>query len=173
MKKFYRFFLNALKFLCVGFILWFLAYFFFGERISMHFTDRRFASYFPQILVFLCAASIYGIFVLNMKNHYKKWVNILLFFGGFTLALIPFIAYHGFFQYQCGFWNQEIEKGKILYKTQLNSEEYIQVRKSKCKTGKNQISKDTLHIQAFTPYFEWVNDVKLVPSERSYWTIVK
>jgi hypothetical protein len=172
MNKFYRFLKKILLFLSIAIILWFCVYFLYGDRISLTFTDRTFASYFPQILVFLTAASIYGLFILSIKSRRKKWGNLLLFFCGLILALLPFIAYHGYFQYQCGFWNEDLKKGKILFTSELNSSEKIQIIETKCKI-QSDVKTDTVHIQKFTPYFELINDVKLYPTEKSNWVKVK
>src|SRR5690606_40033326 len=97
MPKLYRILINTLKFLCLVFIAWLAVYFLLGDTFSIYFTDRVFASWFPQILVFLTAASIYALFILAIKSSRKKWQNILLFMGGFFFALTPFLAYHGYF----------------------------------------------------------------------------
>lgn len=172
MQKFYRFLKKFLLFLSMAIIVWFCVYFLYGDRISLTFTDRTFASYFPQILVFLTAASIYGLFVLSLKSNRNKWGNLLLFLVGIVLALIPFIAFHGYFQYQCGFWNEEISKGKVLYQSEINSNEKIQILESNCSLNSTQKT-DTVHIKQITPYFELINDVKMYPSEKSNWKVVK
>lgn len=168
MNKFYRFTKRFLQVLSIAIIVWFSVYFLYGDQISLTFTDRKFASYFPQILVFLTAASIYGLFILSIKSKRKQWGNLLLFVGGLVLALIPFIAYHGYFQYQCGFWNEELNKGNVIYSSEVNSNEKIQILESHCK-NKTESKIDTVHIQKVTPYFELINDVKLYPSEKSNW----
>lgn len=172
MNKFYRFVKRFLQVLSIAIIVWFCVYFLYGDQISLTFTVRKFASYFPQILVFLTAVSIYGLFILAIKSKQKKWVNFLLFFGGLILATLPFIAFHGYFQYQCGIWNQEISKGKTLFKSELDSNENIQVRKTKCSVT-NLEQTDTVHVKEILPYFELVNDVKLISAEKSYWSVVK
>ncbi len=169
MKKFYSFLFNTLKFLCVGFIVWFGVYFFFLERFSIDFTDRVFASWFPQILVFLTAASVYLLFVLSIKSSQKKWVNILLFLGGFILAMLPFLAYHGYFQYQCGIWNQEIRNEKTLYVNSLNKFESVKVIRSKCEFD-NEEKMDTIVSKPFTQFFEFNNPVKIKKSEKASWS---
>src|SRR5690606_37930978 len=129
-------------------------------RFSIYFTDRIFASWFPQILVFLSAASIYLIFILEIKSSRKKWQNILLFIGGFFFALIPFLVYHGYFQYQCEFWNQEIKSEKTLYINSLNENETVKEVISTCKVDKpGKI--DTVFSKQITPYFELNDEVKI------------
>lgn len=172
MNKFYRFAKRFLQVLSIAIIVWFCAYFLYGDQISLTFTDRKFASYFPQILVFLTAASIYGLFILGIKSKRNQWGNLLLFVGGLILALLPFIAYHGYFQYQCGFWNEELKKGKVLYSSEVSINEKIQIIHTNCK-GKSEIKTDTVHIKKITPYFELINEVKLYPSEKSNWEKVK
>jgi hypothetical protein len=168
MQKFYRFLKKILLFLSIAIILWFCVYFLYGDRISLTFTDRTFASYFPQILVFLTAASIYGLFILGIKSRRKKWGNLLLFFCGLILALLPFIAYHGYFQYQCGFWNEDLKKSSVLFQSEVDLNEKIQIIETKCKT-QTEIKTDTIHIKQITPYFDLINDVKMYPSEKSNW----
>ena len=173
MSKTSTFFVRFFRILCFLIILWFLVYFFFGERFSIYFTDRVFASYFPEILVFLTAASIYGLFILAIKSSYKKWQNILLFIGGFLFALTPFLAYHGYFQYQCDFWNQEIKEEKTIYFNSQNKFEIVKVIQSVCGTDNSEIKLDTVFSKQFTPYFEMQNPVKIQKVENADWTVVK
>ena len=157
---------------CVLIILWFLVYFFFGDRFSVVFKDRVFAYYFPQILVFLTAASVYGLFILAIKSSYKKWQNILLFIGGFLFAITPFLAYHGYFQYQCGFWNDEIISEKTIYVHKSDHSESVKEIINNCKVDK-PIKVDTVFSKQFTPYFELQNPVKIQKVENSDWTVLK
>ncbi len=168
----FRLFTNTIKFLCIVFIAWFVVYFLFGERFSLEFTDRVFASWFPQILVFLAAASLYGLFILAIKSSRKKWQNILLFVGGFIFALLPFLAYHGYFQYQCNFWNHEIIQEKTLYINRVDKSETIKEVISSCKVDKpGKI--DTVFSKQITQLFELQNPVKIQKAEKSDWTIKK
>ena len=173
MGKFYRILINTLKFLCLVFIAWFAVYFLLGDRFSIYFTDRVFASWFPQILVFLSAASIYALFILAIKSSRKKWQNILLFMGGFLFALIPFVTYHGYFQYQCEFWNYEIKSDKTLYINKLNKNESVKVLNSFCKLDKSDTKSDTVFSKQITPYFELNDEVKIKKSEKSDWTVFR
>lgn len=173
MGKFYRILIPTLKFLCLVFIAWFAVYFLLGDRFSIYFTDRVFASWFPQILVFLSAASLYGLFILAIKSSRKKWVNILLFLVGFIFALFPFLAYHGYFQYQCGIWNREIKKEKTLYFNKLNKFESVKVVESVCKINESEIKTDTVFSKQITQFFELNDDVKIQKAEKSDWTITK
>ena len=171
MGKIYRILIHILKFFCLVFIAWFAVYFLLGDRFSIYFTDRVFASWFPQILVFLAAASLYGIFILEIKSSRKRWENILLFIGGFLIALIPFLAYHGYFQYQCNFWNQEIKNEKALYINKLNKTESVKIIKSVCKVDESEMKSDTVFSKKLTPYFELNDEVKIQKAEKSDWTI--
>ncbi len=173
MGKFYRISINTLKFLCLVFIAWFAVYFLLGDRFSIYFTDRGFASWFPQILVFLSAASIYGIFILEIKSSRKKWQNILLFIGGFFFALIPFVTYHGYFQYQCEVWNYEIKSEKTLYINNLNQNETVKVVNSICTNEESEVKTDTVFSKQFTPYFELNDEVKIKKVEKSDWTVFR
>src|SRR5690606_2498248 len=152
-------------------IAWFVVYFLLGDRFSIYFTDRVFASWFPQILVFLSAASIYGIFILEIKSSRKKWQNIMLFFGGFLFALIPFITYHGYFQYQCNFWNDEIKSEKTLYINNLNKFETIKVVDRFCVINESEVKTDTVFSKQITPYFELNDEVKIKKAEKSDWKL--
>lgn len=172
MGKIYRILIHILKFFCLGFIAWFAVYFLLGDRFSIYFTDRVFASWFPQILVFLSAASLYGIFILEIKSSRKRWENILLFIGGFLIALIPFLTYHGYFQYQCEFWNEEIKSEKTLYINSLNENETVKEVITTCKMDKpGKI--DTVLSKQITPYFEIQNPVKIEKGENSNWKLKK
>ncbi|MFA7686896.1 MAG: hypothetical protein WCY25_03415 [Moheibacter sp.] len=171
MSKFYRILINTLKFLCLGFIVWFAVYFLWGDRFTIRFTDRGFASWFPQILVFLSAASIYGLFIFAIKSSRKKWQNILLFVGGFLFALIPFLAYHGYFQYQCNFWNYEIKSEKTLYINKLNKFETVKVLDSFCAINESEAKSDTVFSKQITPYFELNDEVRIKKAEKSDWKL--
>ena len=171
--KFYRILIQTIKFLCLAFIVWFCVYFLFGERFSISFSDRVFASWFAQILVFLAAASLYGLFILAIKSSRKKWVNILLFLGGFIFSLTPFLAYHGYFQYQCNFWNQEIKNKKTLYINKLNQPESVKVIESVCKVDESEIKTDTVFSKQITQFFELNDDVKIQKAEKSDWVVAK
>jgi len=172
-NKFYRILIKTLKFLCLTSIVWFAVYFLLGERFSITFTDRVFASWFPQILVFLAAASIYGLFIFTIKSSRKKWQNILLFLGGFIFALAPFLAYHGYFQYQCDFWNQKIKNERILYINNLNKLESVKIIESVCEPGESEIKSDTVFSKQLTQFFELNDEVKIQKSEKSDWTKVR
>lgn len=170
MGKIYRILIHILKFFCLVFIAWFAVYFLLGDRFSIYFTDRVFASWFPQILVFLAAASIYGIFILEIKSSRKKWQNILLFIGGFFFALIPFLTYHGYFQYQNGFWNKKNVQSEILYFNSSDDSETIKILEYQL----NEESKsDTVFSKQITPYFEIQNPVKIEKGENSGWKLKK
>src|SRR5690606_36247297 len=173
MPKLYRILINTLKFLCLVFIAWFAVYFLLGDRFSIYFTDRVFASWFPQILVFLTAASIYALFILAIKSSRKKWQNILLFMGGFLFALTPFLAYHGYFQYQCNFWNYEIKSEKTLYINKLNKFETVKVLDSFCAINESEAKSDTVFSKKITPYFELNDEVKIKKAEKSDWTVFR
>lgn len=173
MGKTTKFLMKILRFICVVFVIWFCLYFLFGERFSIAFTDRVFASYFPEILVFLTAASVYGLFILWINPSNKKWQNILLFIGGFLFALLPFLAYHGYFQYQCNFWNQEITKEKTIYYNTKNKFESIKVIESVCKTDDTEIKSDTVLSKNLWNLIELNDGVKIQKAENADWTIVK
>lgn len=169
----FRLFTITLKFLCLGFIVWFAVYFLLGDRFSIYFTDRVFASWFPQILVFLSAASIYALFILTIKSYRKKWQNILLFIGGFLFALTPFLAYHGYFQYQCNFWNYEIKSENTLYINNLNENETVKAVDRFCVINESEVKTDTVFSKQITPYFELNDEVRIKKAEKSDWTVYR
>lgn len=171
MGKFYRILINTLKFLCLVFIAWFAVYFLVGDRFSLYFSDRVWASWLPQILVFLAAASIYGLFIFAIKSTRKKWQNILLFIGGFFFALVPFLAYHGYFQYQCEFWNHKIKSEKTLYVNNLNPNETVKVVDRFCVNNESEVKTDTIFSKKLTPYFELNDEVKIKKVEKSDWKL--
>lgn len=161
---------NTLKVLFSATILWFLVYFIWGEQLSLYFTSRSVAEVFPQILVFAASVSIYGLFILAIKNNRKKWVNLSLFLGGLLLASLPLLAYHGYFQYQCGFWNQKVQSTKKLFVHQKNPSETIQVLQTTCEnTMEDKL--DTIYSKKITPFLEVHHKVKIRPVENSDWML--
>lgn len=173
MKKFYSILQKITAVLCGIIISWFAVYFLRGEEFSLTFSDRVFASYFPQILVFATGVSIYLLFIFQIKSDFKWWKKLLLLIVGFLFATIPFLLYHGHFQYQNGFWNREILKSKNLYFNKLNSSETVKIIESKNQIDSLKIEIDTLHSKQITPYFELQNPVKIVKSEKANWTVSK
>lgn len=170
MKKFYKISLKILTVLCGIIIAWFAIYFLRGEEFSLTFSDRVFASYFPQILVFATGVSIYLLFIFQVKSKFEWWKKLLILVVGFLVATIPFLLYHGYFQYQNGFWNRKIINSKELYFNKLNSSEKIKILQFEL----NKESKtDTIHSKQITPYFELQNPVKIEKGENSNWTIKK
>lgn len=173
MKKFYSILQKTIAVLCGIIISWFAVYFLRGEEFSLTFSDRVFASYFPQILVFATGVSIYLLFIFQVKSDFKWWKKLLLLVVGFVFATIPFLLYHGHFQYKNGFWNREILNSKGLYFNKLNSNETVKVIESKNQLDTSKIRIDTVHSQQITPYFELQNPVKIVKSEKGNWTFSK
>lgn len=162
--------LKILTFICVLIIAWFFVYFLRGEEFSLTFTDRVFASYFPQILVFATGVSIYLLFIFQVKSKFKWWKKLLILVFGFLIATIPFLLYHGYFQYQCGFWNSKIETKKELYSNKLNPSETIKIQEKICH---GKIQNDTIYSKQITPYFELQNPVKIEKGENSNWELFK
>lgn len=146
-------------------------YFLRGEEFSLTFSDRIFASYFLQILVFATGVSIYLLFIFQIKSDFKWWKKLLLLLVGFLFATIPFLLYHGHFQYQNSFWNREVLNSKDLYFNKLNSSETVKIVESKNKIDSSKIEIDTVHSQQITPYFELQNPVKIEKSEKSDWKL--
>lgn len=152
-------------------IAWFFVYFLRGEEFSLTFTDRIFASYFPQILVFSTGVSIYLLFIFQVKSKFKWWKKLLILVIGFLVATIPFLLYHGYFQYQkCSFWNSKIETKKELYTNKLNPSETVKIQEKTC-DGKTQ--NDTVYSKKVLNYFELIHPVKIEKSEKSDWKLKK
>ena len=168
MNKVFLVFFNIIRLFCALIIIWFVAYFLFGERFSITFTHRGLAEYLPQILTFGAAVSVYLLFILSIKSSRKKWQNILLFFSGLILSAIPLFAYHAYFQYQCDFWNREIKSSKIIYVNSLNKSETVKAIQSQCK---NELKTDTVYAKEFPKfYFEIQHPVKIEQSDSAKWT---
>lgn len=170
MYKSLKVLVKILRFLCIGFIVWFTLYFFFGNQFSITFTNRCFAYWFPQILVFTTSASIYLLFIFAILSARKRWQNVLLFFGGVLVATLPLLLYHGYLQYQCGIWNKEAIKEIPLYVNKNNNTESVKVITSHCH---ETVSTDTVFVKELTPWFELQNPVSIIQSENGNWTIVR
>lgn len=170
MQKSLRILTKIIQLICIAIILWFPLYFFWGDRFSITFTNRCFASWFPQILAFGTAASIYILFILSIKSKNKRWQNVLLFVGGLLLATIPLIVYHGYLQYQCGIWNREIVKETPIYYNKTNKFETVKVIQSSC--DQTAVS-DTVFVKQMTPWFELQNPVNIHQSDDGNWTIIR
>lgn len=140
-----------------------------GEKNGFLFSDRKFAAIFPEILVFSTAVSIYGLFVLSIKNKRKKWVNFLLFFGGLLFASLPFLAFHGYYQYQCSNWNSEIVSSENILYNNYDTEETVRVIKSKCKF-EDEIKTDTIFVKNYLMFFEMHRRVNIIEVEKSNWS---
>lgn len=172
MKRFLNTLLKILSYAFVSIIIWYVVYFFFGDHFSLYFTDRTFAAFFPQLLVFLTAVSIYFLFIFQIRASQKKWKNILLFVGGLLFALLPILIFHGYFQYRCGDWNREVVSEEVLYLNPSIENQSIKEIISVC--GPDQAEKsDTVLSQKVTPYLEWNNPVILTESENAEWKIAE
>lgn len=162
--------ISILKWFFSAILLWFVLYFMIGEKTALYFTSRTFAAIFPQILVFAAAVSIYVLFILAMDHQRKKWVNLSLFFIGLVLAILPFFLYHGYFQYRCGFWNEEIQSSKTLLVNQNNPSQTVQIIQSQCEnTLEEKI--DTVYTQTFTPFFQLRQNASIRSVENSNWML--
>lgn len=157
-----------IQFICLLIIVWFLVYFFAGDYSAFYFTDRTFASYFPSILSFTASAAIYGLFVSWIQAKRKKWKNVLLFVFGLLIGSLPLLAYHGYFQYQCGFWNQEILAVKQTYLNKVDASESVKDFKTQCKINR-ETQVETLFVKQFTPYFEFRNPVDVSTLNSTFW----
>lgn len=172
MKKFYKVLQKIAIVLCGIIIAWFLVYFLRGEEFSLTFSDRVFASYFPQILVFSTGAAIYLLFIFRIKSSLKWWKNLLILILGFIFATIPFLLYHGYFQYQCSFWNNEIKFTKDLYQNKNNIFETIKIVETKCPVNE-ETTIDTVFVKEITDYFLLIDEVKISQSEKGSWSAKK
>lgn len=151
-------------------ILWFITYFVLGDKVALTFTNKSWAEIFPQILVFAAAVSIYALFILAIKTKRKKWVNFLLFFGGMFVAIVPFLAYHGYYQYQCGIWNQEIVTSRNLLINHNDHSETVKIVRTKCEF-EEEIKVDTLYSKKTTDFFELQHKVELIENKGSSWKL--
>ncbi|HLV24363.1 MAG TPA: hypothetical protein VKY36_06255 [Moheibacter sp.] len=171
MKKFYKILQKILFVICAIIIVWFLVYFLRGEEFSLTFSDRVFASWFPQILVFTTGVSVYLLFILQVKSKFQWWKKLLILLLGFVFATIPFLLYHGYFQYQqCSFWNTELKSKKELYFNKVNEYETVKILEKKC-DGK--IQSDTVYSKKILTYFELIHSVKIEKAEKANWTTSK
>ncbi|MGB6093188.1 MAG: hypothetical protein WBF83_05445 [Moheibacter sp.] len=168
MKKFLKISTIVLRILCGLFLIWYVLYFLFGDRLALRFSNREFASVFTQILVFAAAVSVYGLFILYIRSNQKKWINILLFVGGLIVGCIPLLLYHGYLQYRCGFWNMEQISEKMIFDHLQNPDETVQIIHSKCKTGDLE-SVDTLYIKKTGTFLDWTANVNFEKSEKGDW----
>lgn len=154
--------------MCLLIIVWFLIYFLAGDYSAFYFTDRTFAAYFPSILSFAASTAIYGLFISSIQSKRKKWKNILLFVSGLLIGSLPLLAYHAYFQYQCGFWNEEVLEVKQTYSNKVDATESVKSFKTQCKI--NQESKqEVLFVKQFTPYFEFRNPVDVSALNPTFW----
>jgi len=171
LKKFYKILQKILFVICAIIIVWFLVYFLRGEEFSLTFSDRVFASWFPQILVFTTGVSVYLLFILQVKSKFQWWKKLLILLLGFVFATIPFLLYHGYFQYQqCSFWNTELKSKKELYFNKVNEYETVKILEKKC-DGK--IQSDTVYSKKILTYFELIHSVKIEKAEKANWTTSK
>lgn len=168
MKKFLKISTIVLRILCGLFLIWYVLYFLFGDRLALRFSNREFAPVFTQILVFAASVSVYGLFILFIRSTQKKWINILLFIGGLIVGSLPLLLYHGYLQYRCGFWNMEQLSEKTIYENSQNPDESVQLIQSKCKTGDLETT-DTLYIKKTGTFLDWTANVNFEKSEGGEW----
>src|SRR5690606_34250481 len=166
-----KLFVKILNIFCALIIVWFLVYFLRGEEFSLRFSDRIFASWFPQILVFTTGVSVYLLFILQVKSKFQWWKKLLILLLGFVFATIPFLLYHGYFQYQqCSFCNTDLKSKKELYFNKVNEYETVKILEKKC-DGK--IQSDTVYSKKILTYFELIHSVKIEKAEKANWTTSK
>lgn len=140
-----------------------------GEKNGFLFSNRKYATIFIEILVFSTAVSIYGLFVLFIRNKRKKWINFLLFFGGLLFATLPFLAFHGYYQYQCNNWNSEIVSSEEILYNNYDTEETVKVIKTKC-DFEDEIKTDTVFVKKQLLFFETHRRVNIIVVEKSNWS---
>lgn len=168
MKKFIKISAVIVKIIFVGIILWFCAYFIFGEKLSIKFSNREWQPVFIQFLVFMAGVSVYGIFILSIRSKNRKWLNLLLFFGGLILGSLPLLFYHGYLQYRCGFWNEIEESSKVLYVNSINPDETVKIIQKKCETG-DKVLTDTVFVKKLNDYFELEHTAIIKKSKNGNW----
>jgi len=131
-------------------------YFSLGNQFEYEFKDRIWAKSFTQILVFSTAVSIYLLFILSINSKEKWWKNLILFLVGLIFSLIPIIGFHGFYQYQCDFWDQQQIKTELIATNKWSRHKTIEIRTYRCNVNQG-IKKDTVLVDTNYP---WVNSVK-------------
>src|SRR5690606_33688989 len=129
-----------------------------GQEFSLTLSDRVFASYRPQILSVATGVSAYSLFILQSKSIVTRCQVFLMLLLGFVGATFRFLLYHGYFQYQNGFWKKKNVQSKILYFNSSENSETIKIVEYQL----NEESKsDTVFSKQITPYFEIQNPVKI------------
>lgn len=170
MKKFFKIISVIARIVFVCILLWFCAYFIFGDQLALKFSNQTYSNAFVQILTFSAAVSVYGFFVLSIRAKQKKWLNVILFFGGLLLGCLPLLIYHGYLQYQCGFWNETTTEISTLYINTQNENESVKRLEKKCSL-KDEIKTDTVFVRKLNDYFELEQPVKIRKSEKGNWKI--
>lgn len=143
MKKTWRFLRIVLIIVCCLISIEYVLYFSLGNQFKYEFADRHWAKSFTNILVFSTAVSIYLLFILSMSSKSKWWKNLMLFGVGLIFSLIPIISYHGFYQFQCDFWNQKRIKTEVIATNKWSRYKTIEVQIHQCLLN-DQITVDTV-----------------------------
>lgn len=144
---------NIILSISVFFILWFIIYFFIGEYIDLEFSNPIFSKTFPKILTFLCAVSIYTLFLISIRRAYGwSFLNILQFFMGILFSLIPIFLFQFFSLNKCANWKVDKIYKKTLYQSKISSSETIKLIEVNCTEARKKSIKVERIVQ-ITPLF--------------------
>ncbi|WP_313579459.1 hypothetical protein [Chishuiella sp.] len=144
---------NIILSISIFFILWFIIYFYLGEYIDLEFSNPNFSKTFPKILTFLCAVSIYTLFLISIRRAYGwSFLNILKFIVGILFSLIPIFLFEFFSLSKCANWKIDKSYKKTLYESKISSSESIKLIELECKET-NTISRKVERIMQITPLF--------------------
>lgn len=155
-------------------ILWFIGYFVFGENISLEFADYNFAQLFPKILTFAAGASIYFLFLLNIKKE-DGWgiPNILKGIAGVIFGFVPFILFKYYSSVgNCQNWEVFKQEKNVLFESVSSQSETIKTIQIYC-PEMNQTTEKTYRVMAITPIFNTISEVDTVKIKRNHWKKIK
>ncbi|WP_313374880.1 hypothetical protein [Chishuiella sp.] len=160
---------NIILSLAIFFILWFIIYFFLGEYIDLEFADYNYTKAFPKVLTFLCAVSIYTLFLIPIKKS-KGWsfLNILLFFVGILFSLIPIFLFQFFSLNKCANWKLDKRDKKTLYQSKMSSSETIKLIEFNCKEA-NKKNIKVKRVVEITPLFISSSDIDTLKISDKNW----
>jgi hypothetical protein len=170
MNKYLLTFLKTIFYLT---ICWFVGYFIFGENISVEFSDYSFTLLFPKILTFATGASIYFLFLLNIKKSEGfKTLNIIKFSLGIILGVLPFFLFKYYASVDnCQNWevNKKVKSTLFISTTSNESIKLIEVYCPELNTTELK----TYRIMQISPFFNTVYPVDTLKIKRDYWKKVK
>ena len=166
--------LLTLKTIFTIIILWFIGYFVFGENISLEFANYNFAQLFPKILTFAAGASIYFLFLLNIKKEDGwRYPNILKAVAGILFGFVPFILFKYYSSVgNCQNWEVFKQEKNVLFESVSSESEKIKSIQIYC-PEMDQTTEKTYRVMAITPLFNTISEVDTVKIKRSNWKKIK